>query len=779
MNLAFSLDSIFARFSWRIYLILSLPIVLGSCSNLKYLKNDQKLLTNNAVHVHGVENKRLSSELKYELDRRIYPNPNKKFLGLFRVGLSIHNWAKQRRTTKVNSWLMETIGDSAVLYNEAIVGDVERDMEKYLVSRGFFNAEVKMDSVVRGKKIKLIYNAYPRKRMLIDSIRLVSLDNNVQGILNREGYLLQLKAGDPVDYYAFEKERRDITVLMRDRGYAFFYPNYINFRVDTINTKGALVFPFISMVQDSFVHKPYKIRNIYVRPKFDGGLIDSAQLKTFKREGLSIISATEDFGIKERVLLNNITFRPNRLFTYRDFQLTSTRLADLGIYRAPDIRYYSVSEEKNLVDVVINLKEAKKMSVGADFEVSTIQESAIRSSIGLGLKLSYQNRNLFKGGEILRINTEGRIEVAIGNRSATRTINGQSLNLSAELTLPRILFPLPNKSSGKTVFSSNYRYLNNIDYYSYRSINASYGYVINLNKRSSLIYTPIGVNYLFPVTTALFDTILTVNPYLLNSFERQFILGSSYQYIYNGIENRDGFTWGVDALLDNAGLVMKGINELISPDEPLSIGNGATYSQYVKAQFSTRMHYRLSRSSLLAGRVVAGVGYAYGNSDVLPYVKQFYMGGPSSMRAWRIRELGPGSHVDTFQLNNNIQPYQTGDVRFELNAEYRFQLFGDRFKWALFTDIGNIWTLRNNLDNRTGVSFAANRFLSDLAVGAGYGLRLDFSIVLIRLDAGFKIKNPYKDELLGTYSHYNSNNRFSFRKFFTDPSYQLAIGYPF
>ena len=160
----------------------------------------------------------------------------------------------------------------------------------------------------------------------------------------------------------------------------------------------------------------------------------------------------------------------------------------------------------------------------------------------------------------------------------------------------------------------------------------------------------------------------------------------------------------------------------------------------------------------------AGIGIPYLNSEVLPYVEQFFSGGAYSIRGFTARTVGPGS----FHEEDNSYIDQSGDLKLEANLEYRF-VITKTVNGAVFLETGNIW-LVNEDEARPGSQFHIDTFIDQLAVGTGVGLRFDFNFFVLRTDLGFPIRNPYKTE---------GSNWLIGSNIFNDAHFYLAIGYPF
>jgi outer membrane protein assembly factor BamA len=186
---------------------------------------------------------------------------------------------------------------------------------------------------------------------------------------------------------------------------------------------------------------------------------------------------------------------------------------------------------------------------------------------------------------------------------------------------------------------------------------------------------------------------------------------------------------------------------LLIPEDPASGKKklfGAAISQYLKAQTDLRYFIEFNPKTRLANRLLVGFGYPYGNSEQLPYIKQFFIGGNNSIRAFRSRSVGPGTYRAPNADSLSFFPDQSGDIKLEMNTELRYK-FNKILEGAIFLDAGNIWLYNKDtstINPRPGVQFSKD-FMKELAVGTGIGLRLNLTILLLRLDLGMPLREPW------------------------------------
>ncbi|MTI20330.1 hypothetical protein E1176_04785, partial [Fulvivirga sp. RKSG066] len=407
--------------------------------------------------------------------------------------------------------------------------------------------------------------------------------------------------------------------------------------------------------------------------------------------------------------------------------------------------------------------------------------------VGPNFKASFKNRNIFRGAESYQLNLDAGYEFQVGGATGAQSQNLNSYTLGIEnvLTVPRILTPfnIENRSSRfvpQTVFKLGFRTLKRIDFFTLNSTEMAYGFNWQETKTKRHEFYPVDINFIqLGNISAEFDSVLNANELLRKSYEEQFILGTTYSFYYNtqnDTERESRSNWYFNGNIDLSGNLMHAAQSTLrseenTEDNPYEL-LGSPYSQFVKTDIDLRHYYRVGKESKIATRFIAGIGYAFGNSTTIPYTKQFSIGGSNSIRAFRARSIGPGRY-QVPQTATFID--QTADIKLESNLEYRFPIIG-MFKGAVFTDAGNIWTLRTD-DQRPGSEFDSKRFISEIAVGAGLGLRFDADFFVLRFDLAFPLRVPYGE----------SSSRWRFKDVAISNSewrkdnlvLNIAIGYPF
>jgi outer membrane protein insertion porin family len=466
--------------------------------------------------------------------------------------------------------------------------------------------------------------------------------------------------------------------------------------------------------------------------------------------------------LKFDALRQGIFLKPGDLYAHSNVMHTIRYMNDLPIIRNANIRF-SPRANTDSLDVMLYLNQRKRYAYTAEFN------AIFRSTnyFGPGMIFSYTDRNLKKGSEMLKVNLRGRVEAQVvdGNGNAAYEV-GLEVNYRLPRLYPAFLFPTRQKSLPKTNISVGYNLFYRLDLYRLNSVFLNFGYRWRKSDKVSHSFNPIEIIFTqIPQETksAEFLEYLEENPGVQRSFDEQFIVGSGYEFEYRPpAKGRNEFFFRGG--LDMAGNLIAAFYKMSDATKD-SLGRytllGVPYSQYSRIRVDLRNGHSFRKSKLVT-RFSAGVGVPLGNSNILPYIKQFYVGGTNSLRSFVARSVGPGSEVPPDGYND-----LTGDIRLEANAEYRFNVSGN-LKGALFVDAGNIW-LYGEDESRPNGTFRFDTFLDEIAVSGGWGVRWDFDFIVARLDFAYTLRTPYLVDGEKWASSINPWN----------PALNIAIGYPF
>jgi len=447
-------------------------------------------------------------------------------------------------------------------------------------------------------------------------------------------------------------------------------------------------------------------------------------------------------------------------------------------FRVVDVSYSEADSTSGVLDANIELIPVKPVKAGLEVNFATKSNDFLGPSI----KASLSHMNVFKGAEQLIFEVDGGFEWQKRSRRKEYELglNSYEAGTQIKLSVPRFWLPYHVKNpSERYVPSTNtsigFRSLRRVKYYNLHLSQMKFGYSWKKTAQTEFRFDPLSMNYLrVSEKSEAFDDFLEQFPTVAKSFEEQFILGSFFQITYAPQpEWKQHHKYIYIGSIDLAGNLISTVNRLAGngkpdPDNPFLLFN-TPYSQYAKLTNDFRYYYTFTQKMQIAARFVAGIGLPYSNSSVLPYVKQYFAGGSQDLRAFYARSIGPGSYIPADSLREGALLDQSGEIKLFASAEYRFPLTY-LLNGALFIDAGNVWLI-NKDDTRPGGQFAFNRFLNEIAVGFGAGVRFDLEYLIIRFDAAIPIRKPYK-----TNGEQWIFNDFSYAKDFI---FSLAIGYPF
>jgi len=781
-------------------LIFALFLLIGavSCSTTKYVGDEEYLLSKVSIKVDDND---ISLS---ELSQNIKQKPNIKILGVWKFHLGLYNLSGKSRKKGINKWLRR-IGEEPVIYEEYQTQRAKEQLGIYLRKKGYYDAVIEDTVLYRRKKAKLKFkitagtpyrfrNIYDEKSDLprhflspYQNVKEISDTSAIRQYLVSDSANSDIKKGQNVDADKLGKERTRITKLMKNKGYYNFSKNYIHFMMDSLGKDHQMdVFVGIKKPQSLNVSKKYRIRSISVNSDYDPKpmlMNDSlylSKLDTLTHDGCQFIFIKKQ-NIKPDVILNSLGFGPGSIYNLSEVESSYSNLQALNQYKFVNIRFEVDNEvetdSEGSLNCFIQLSPHKRQAYTVEVEGTNTS-----GNIGFAGKVNYQHRNLFRGAEILDVRLSSATETVRSNDND----NFFSKEYGAEVSLktPKFMLPFLNanrfkrKYNPKSRLSLAYSYQKRPDY-TRTQADVSFGYNWKSSRYLSHHFNLVELS--FVDVAELSDDFLDDidNLYIANSFTDHVISTTRYSLIYNNQNlNKPGNYTYLRFSFETAGNTLKTFDELIGSkknndfnDEGELEGTyhdlfGIRYAQYVKMDIDYRYNWHLNKANTFVGRLFMGLGYAYGNLEVLPFEKSYFSGGSNGIRAWQVRSLGPGSYTN----DEAVYPNNTADLKLEGNLEYRFKLIW-ALEGALFLDAGNIWAVSKK-DNRPGAKFEMDRFYKEIALGTGVGARVDLKFILFRLDLGLKLRDPSK----------SSNERWIIgnRPFrFSQLTYNIGIGYPF
>ena len=690
-------------------------IGMVSCSTTRVLQDDQFRLAKNRIRI--------------ENDRKFNPNtlqpyikqkPNSYFIFGWNPFLSIYNW----QNGKGKAWdkLVTKLGVAPVVYDAEQVDNSILNLENHLQYLGYYDSHVQSSIKVKGRKVDVTYDVTLGKRYPIKEItyKLPERGEFSSDFL-KDTLNMSIKVGDWLSESALEAETVRSSAEMRNEGFYTFNKNYYFFEADTL-----------SCPDSAILHLTI---NEYTRnetPK------EAEPIRKFFFRDVNI-TYPKTLNIKEKVLRNMNTIVPGEPYSATLVNTTYNRLSALRVFSSVNIGMNQV--DSNLVDCSISLSQSKMQGFKVNLEGSTNSSGLF----GVSPQLSYYHKNIFRGGEWLNLSFMGNFQFRFND-----DIRSNEFGVGAGLSFPRF-FPLPYRffkgAVPRTDINLSYNYQDRPEY-TRNIISTSYGYTGNIRSRFFYQAYPLQMNIvrLVNLDPDFYNT-LANDPFLRNAYQDHFDLGSGLSLYYTtNAESVPKETFFYSRFqFDIAGNLLSAFNQLMKTDSNGSrvIWN-TPYSQYVRGELTLGKTWIFGRKGgqAIATRLLAGAGYAYGNSTALPFEKHFYGGGSNSLRGWQARTVGPGLSP---RDNSFVIPNQTGDMKLEANLEYRFSMFW-KVAGALFVDAGNIWMLKDD-GTETGMEsvITARTFGDSIAANWGVGLRLDFNFLILRLDMGIKMHDPARE----------------------------------
>ncbi|GGW24526.1 membrane protein [Arenibacter certesii] len=740
---------------------------MQSCSVKKYIPQDELLYTDGNIQLEADTTIRDLGKINQELQNLLKPEPNTKFLGAY-IRLWAHYKSQKEKPGFINRFLNKKIGEEPVYLSDIDLEKTEELINNRLENRGFFRNNITSSVYKKTKTASIVYQVGVKKPYTLASYQLEGDSLPILADIIENLGKTTLAPGIRYDLQRFKMERERIDQDLKAKGYYNFNADFLIFEADTNQYKNKRFDLFLRLKKDvpkkSLV--PYRINDIKVFPNYSVAT-DSLKMDTVQIAGVDYIQHNDFF--KPKRLAPYILLNEGETYDPLKSKLTSNRLASIGTYKYINIQYKEDNTDMETdgfskLDAFIYLSPLNKRSLRAELQAVTKSNNFA----GPTLSLTYSNRNFFKGGETLNVTGNVGYETQLDGNNSTG-LSSTQLGFKTDLIFPRLLslFNISERfkyAVPKTKISLGMEHLNRSKLYSLTSFSSIFGYGWNENKYVYHELNPISINYVnLSKTTAEFETILDNNPFLRSSFEQQFIAGLTYSFTYNEVAvSRKRNTLFFNGNIDLAGNTLNLFGKRANPGEDKTI-LGLAYAQYAKTDIDLRYHLSVGSSQKLIGRIFGGIGIPYGNSNTLPFSKQFFSGGPYSVRAFRIRSLGPGTYNPESDDSGAFFD-QSGDIRLEANLEYRFPIYSF-LKGAVFADAGNVWLINEN-DALPGGKFTSN-FMDELGIGVGAGLRIDIQSFVLRFDLATPLQKPYLPK----------GKRFEWD--ISQPILNFAIGYPF
>ena len=746
--------------------LLLIAMQLVSCSVNRFVPEDHYILDKVSIQS---DDSRLKTE---PLQGYVRQHPNSKWFSLLKVPMGIYSLSGRDSTRRINRFVRR-LGEAPVIYDRLLAEKTQQNIRLAVQNMGYLAADVELDSIQRKRKMRLRYLIHPHDRYTVRNFSSDIQDAGIAALMNSEedGFTPSMMTGMNFDLNILDAERSRLSNYLTRHGYFKFTKDFVRFEADTtvgnrlVDVKMILQ-PFRSSTQlTPAPHRVYTIGNVSYH--YEPG-----------RNG---VSGSKPF-VRPSVVQNATDLHPGNLYSEADVHDTYERLMRLGAVQSVNVHFDEVGQDSTHLDTHITLLPSRRNSFNIELEGTN---SA--GDFGAAVASTYQNRNIFRGSELLNIKLRGAYE-AIDGLSGYQDQDYIEYSAEVGLVFPDFKFPFLSRrfrhiakatSEVNLMFDSQNR-----PEFHRRVVTAAWRYKWGqAGRRRQHRVDLLDLNYVFmPWISETFrsrylDDPASRNAILRYNYENLFIMKWGYTFTYssqalNGANSNYGTNaYTIRTGIETSGNLLYGLCNLFGTSlnslDQYTLLNIA-YAQYAKADFDFSKSFRFDDRNSLALHLGFGIAYPYGNSSILPYEKRYFSGGANSVRGWSVRELGPG----TFKGNDGRIDFinQTGDMKLDMNLEYRTHLFW-KLDAAAFIDAGNIWTIRNYPD-QPGGQFRFDEFWRQIALAYGLGVRLNFNYFILRLDLGMKAVHP---------SYTDSRRHFPIvhPNFGRDSSWHFAVGLPF
>ena len=725
----------------RYFLLLLAVVSLASCSVSKHLPDNSYLL--DKVNVVSNDKSYSSSDAQPNLRQ----TPNTRVLGFFRWPLRIY--CLSGSSDNIVNRVLQKRGEAPRIYSEESTQESVAGIRRDLVNKGYLKANVEAITNTKGRKATVTYFVEPKELYTIRSLRYRGMDTQLVDCVRSDSVHSLLQPGVAFNTSLFSKERTRIIDFLHDKGYYSIQKENVSFIADTAR-HSTEVDVTINLRQQSHT---YTIDSVY-----------------YEYSDIPFM--------RENLLPSHSYIRPGQLYSAKRVRDTYNSYNRFGAVKYTNISFNATSD--STLDCHIVVTPAKRMSTSVEFDGTNTA-----GDLGMSAALSFTNRNLFRGSELMTLKLRGAYETItqLQDYSGDHYIEyGADLGINfPKLILPFVGDETLAHSKATTQLDLQWNSQDRPEFVR-RVLSGAWSYLWNVNSYTQHRYDLLGVNFVsVPVKDQYFidhylDQYNSRNSIMKFNYEDLFIARTGYTFYHNSqptiLDRSKLFAYySVRAGIETAGNALSLLSKALgAPKDSLGryrVG-GIAYAQYVKADFALTTNLNINERSALVAHFSAGVAYPYGNARMLPFEKRYYAGGANSVRGWSLRSLGPGSYVTRDGTIDYIN--QSGDLKLFASLEYRPHLFW-KVDGALFVDAGNIWTIYD-YDDQPGGQFRQDSFLEQIAVAYGAGVRLNLGFIVVRFDGGMKAINPaYSDDVM----HYPVIHP----NFKRDFAWHFAVGYPF
>jgi len=780
------------RTSNYILFIFVLLSFLSSCYPVRNLGEDERLLLNNSYKIKGGRI-RQSDISSFYLQK-----PNRRVLGI-RIYAKAYDFGTLFKDSSwVNRLFTEKIGEKPVVYDSTMVDKTFANIRQYLENNGYFNMEIKavITEYPNLKALKVKYVIFPKEPYRIRNINLDIDDPTLKAFTMVNFNKRIVRKGDIYSVDDLIAERDRLVESLNNVGYYYFNKSQVIFEADSNLNSHQIdltlkLLPMKSRAKDDsgmpqeVKNRRYKIRNVYIYPEMNDmkeeGPVDTTIFNyspDHSKMHRYIFIHKKDFVINPKSIMNSIYFKDGNFYKKEDYSESYRSLSSMRIFRYININFRDVSDdtsEYGSLDCIVKLSRSARYAISTDTELKNTG-----GDLGIEQGFGFQSRNTFRNAEILSVDLRGALEVqSITNVPSPEPIlgifNTFEAGVNASLDIPRFLAPIRRERFSryfkpKTRIKLGYNYQHRPDY-KRTIVDLTYGYYWHPRTKTNHILNPIEVSAVKIYPEPEFQKIIDdyQDPRIKYSYQDHLVLGMSYAFVYQETIGRlrkpYQYFFGK---IELGGIPYSSLSSLFGSEKD-SVGQhwigNLPYTQFVRFEGDYRYYLPAYSTNVInVFRANFGIGIPIGGSVAVPFEKSFYIGGANSMRAWVLGTLGPGAYRssgNTFEM--------TGDLRIELNYELRFDI-SKELEGAVFTDVGNIWLLRESTKLPDGV-FKFDTFIPQFAADIGAGLRYDLGFLVIRFDGAVPVYQPYRPSG-DRWTVYDDNYKMIM-------TWNFAIGYPF
>lgn len=774
-------------------------ILLGACSATKFLKENESFYTGAEIKIDTQGKKiRRTDRVKSDLETFITPKPNGKFLGS-RPGVWFYYIAGTPKKKKgLKSFIKNKLGQPPVLLKDATPTKTAEILEAQLNNEGYFRSTVSSEVKTKRKKSSVIYTVKLEQPYRLRNIHYLMFDTTqaMAATVKKESLV---KERQRYKVQRLQAEQSRIQEVVQNMGLYFFDDRYLIFDADSTVAKRKVDLDLKTEPgMPDKATRVYYVKSVNVFPNFSFNRNDSSRRitgDTTRINGFNYIDNVHNF--REDIITNVINLKPDSIYRRVNQEYTLSHLMSLKTFKFVNIKFREDRHDSSALHANIFLTPLLKKSIR--MQVQGVSKS--NNFVGPGFELTFTNRNIFRGAEMFQMKFNTAYEMQI-SRQQSGALNSFEIGVESSLSVPRFLSPFRVRYSSakflpRTEFKSAYNFQQRIQYFNLTSFNVGYGYVWRETTLKTHELFPVDISYVHSGNRSdAFNDLLNTNPTLKNSFQNQFIVGSHYSFTLNtqltedieekyNLKKTKRSNFYFKGTIDGAGNFLNAIHRTTTKKNEETEGPyqilGEPYSRYLKGDVDFRYYFEFDRHRKLATRFITGMGYAFGDSATLPYIKQFSSGGSNSLRAFPARSVGPGLYnvrTDTSFKEGTYFIDQRGDIKLEASIEYRFDII-KALKGGTFVDIGNIWLWKED-PKRPGSEFNRKKFINELAIGTGVGLRYDFSFFVLRFDLAWPLRKAFKDENgVARFDWVNDIDIRSSRWRKDNLILNIAIGYPF